>query len=452
MGWVSSQTGSFGRIEDKAYSAGGPSRQQVMAQQGQRQGAYDYSGGRGYQTGSMEPCGDWRRGNCRFGERCRFTHEGRAGGQQTQSWNQNADPARDAPRELCGDYKRGVCDRGERCRYSHGDEWDRRSQGATSVGLVPSKGRERSRSPAKPQVQATMGGNPTARFETTEGTFEAEIFLDRVPITASNFIDLAKRRFYDGIHFHRVIPNFMNQFGCPHARDPRSTNAGTGGPDDGQFKNLVTNAMERRFKGGNIQDENISRDSNKTGTLSMANVGRPNTGGSQFFINVNDNPGLDWFSPGASKHPVFGKVVSGMDVCHKISKVPTMADNPVKPIMMRAITITGATPEGGVKNNAVGAPLQGGWEQAHDPKTGRAYYANRMTGAVSWTLPEELKPRMTEPEPAAEPAAQPAAAAPAVPTGPPLPPGWEEAKDPGSGKTYWANRKTGKASWTRPTA
>merc|ERR1712151_78873 len=161
------------------------------------------------------------------------------------------------------------------------------------------------------------------------GTFKAEIYLDRVPITASNFIDLCQTGFYSGIHFHRVIPGFMDQFGCPNAKDPNSRTAGTGGPPDGEFKNLKTGQMERRTNGGNIQDENISRDTNAKGTLSMANTGRPNSGGSQFFINVANNSNLDWFSPGQSKHPVFGKVIEGMDLAIKISKVQTRDDNPV---------------------------------------------------------------------------------------------------------------------------
>merc|ERR1712194_400369 len=147
---------------------------------------------------------------------------------------------------------------------------------------------------------------------TTEGVIVAELFLDRVPITASNFIDLAKTGFYDGVHFHRVIPGFMNQFGCPNAKDPNSRKAGTGGPKDGSFKNLKTGGTEKRSNGGNIKDENISRDSNKPGTLSMANTGSPNSGGSQLFMNVADNANLDWFSPGQSKHPVFGKIIEGM--------------------------------------------------------------------------------------------------------------------------------------------
>merc|ERR1711933_77470 len=96
---------------------------------------------------------------------------------------------------------------------------------------------------------------------------------------------------------------------------------------------------EKRFGGGNIKDENISKDTNAPGTLSMANTGSPNSGGSQFFMNVADNRNLDWFSPGQSKHPVFGKITSGYDVAVKISKVKTRDDNPVVPIKMKSIEI-----------------------------------------------------------------------------------------------------------------
>merc|ERR1712187_263787 len=100
---------------------------------------------------------------------------------------------------------------------------------------------------------------------------------------------------------------------------------------------------ERRTGGGNIQDENISRDSNKPGTLSMANTGSPNSGGSQFFMNVADTNNLDWFSPGPSKHPVFGQITEGYEeVCVKISKVPTNNDNPRTPVRMNSVTIEGA--------------------------------------------------------------------------------------------------------------
>ena len=72
--------------------------------------------------------------------------------------------------------------------------------------------------------------NPIATFETSAGTFEAEIYLDTMPLTAQNFIDLANSQFYDGLHFHRVIQKFMLQFGCPFSSDAQSPKAGTGGP------------------------------------------------------------------------------------------------------------------------------------------------------------------------------------------------------------------------------
>merc|ERR1712166_527409 len=194
-------------------------------------------------------------------------------------------------------------------------------------------------------VCAADAKNPVATFDTTEGKFTAEIFLDRVPRTASNFMDLATSGFYNGIHFHRVIPGFMNQFGCPNAKNPKAGNAGQGGPPDGSFKNLVSGATEKRSNGGNIEDENISKDSNAPGTLSMANTGRPNSGGSQLFLNIGNNANLDWFSGGSSKHPVFGKIVSGMDIVTKINKAKTQRDNPVVPIKMNSITIEAGSDE-----------------------------------------------------------------------------------------------------------
>ena len=153
-------------------------------------------------------------------------------------------------------------------------------------------------------MQVGMVSNPTAVFDTTMGTITCEIYLEQMPITASNFIDLAKSGFYNGLHFHRVIPDFMDQFGCPYSRDPRSNRAGTGGPPDGTFLNLKTKTQEQRTGGGNIKDEFAAKISNLPGTLSMANTGSPNSGGSQFFMNTHHNDFLDWFTPGESKHPV----------------------------------------------------------------------------------------------------------------------------------------------------
>ena len=166
--------------------------------------------------------------------------------------------------------------------------------------------------------------NPTAAFETSLGTFTAEIFVDQMPITGSNFVRLAKEGFYDGLHFHRVIKGFMCQFGCPHSKDPNSPRAGTGDSSH-----------------GTIRDEHTAKLSNEPGTLSMANTGRPNSGGCQFFINTVHNSFLDWFSPGPSKHPVFGKIVAGMDVVQQIEASPTDAnDRPRTPVKMIGVTIS----------------------------------------------------------------------------------------------------------------
>ncbi|MCU0242201.1 MAG: peptidylprolyl isomerase [Vicinamibacteria bacterium] len=166
--------------------------------------------------------------------------------------------------------------------------------------------------------------NPIAVFDTTLGTFKAEIYSDQMPITASNFIKLAESGFYNNLHFHRVIKGFMIQFGCPHSKDPMSPRCGTGGPPH-----------------GNVQDEHppAHKISNGPGTLAMANTGQPNSGGSQFFINTVHNAYLDWFTPGQSKHPVFGKVVEGWDIVQKIEATPTRSDRPVTPVRVNSIVI-----------------------------------------------------------------------------------------------------------------
>ena len=164
--------------------------------------------------------------------------------------------------------------------------------------------------------------NPTALLETSLGNIKVELFTDQMPITANNFLKLAESGFYDGLHFHRVIKNFMVQFGCPYSKDPQSPRAGMGdGPD------------------GPIKDEHTAKISNEVGTLSMANAG-PNSGSSQFFINTKHNSFLDWFSPGDSKHPVFGKVIEGMDVLKQIESTPTDGDDrPRTPVRMNKVTV-----------------------------------------------------------------------------------------------------------------
>jgi peptidylprolyl isomerase len=128
-------------------------------------------------------------------------------------------------------------------------------------------------------------------LNTSEGEITLELYSQEMPITAGNFEKLVKEGFYDGIIFHRVIPGFMIQGGDP-------TGTGSGGP------------------GYTIKDEFSEISKNNRGTIAMANAG-PNTGGSQFFINLVDNNFLD------SKHPVFGKVIEGMEVVDKIAIVQT---------------------------------------------------------------------------------------------------------------------------------
>lgn len=139
-------------------------------------------------------------------------------------------------------------------------------------------------------------------LETSMGDVVIELY-DDMPVTAGNFLKLVESGFYDGVIFHRVIAGFMIQTGDP-------TGTGYGGP------------------GYTIPDEFSRHNRNDRGTVAMANAG-PNTGGSQFFINLVNNNYLD------RMHPVFGKVVEGMDVVDKIGNVRTDAeDRPLEDVVI----------------------------------------------------------------------------------------------------------------------
>ena len=141
-------------------------------------------------------------------------------------------------------------------------------------------------------------------LETTMGNIEIELLESTMPVTAGNFKKLVNSKFYDGVIFHRVIPNFMIQGGDP-------TGTGRGGP------------------GYTIKDEFTKNNKNDRGTISMANAG-PNTGGSQFFINTVNNNFLD------DKHPVFGKVIKGLEIVDKISNVQRNSnDKPLKDVVIK---------------------------------------------------------------------------------------------------------------------
>ena len=104
-------------------------------------------------------------------------------------------------------------------------------------------------------------------------------------------------------------------------------------PQNTSYQNLQTGQQIKRDGGGNIPDEFAAKLSNEPFTLSMANTGAKNTGGSQFFVNTVHNDFLDWFSPGDSKHPVFGKVIEGQDIVKKIEAVKTDgSDKPLTPV------------------------------------------------------------------------------------------------------------------------
>ena len=155
--------------------------------------------------------------------------------------------------------------------------------------------------------------NPIVTVETTQGTFQVELFEKRAPKTTANFRSLIKKGFYDGVKFHRVVENFMIQGGCPEG-------TGGGGP------------------GYTIEDEfHPELRHEDEGILSMANAG-PNTGGSQFFVTLVPTPWLD------DRHAVFGKVVEGIEVVREIGAAETdLTDLPLEEVVIERIT-TGDAP------------------------------------------------------------------------------------------------------------
>ena len=150
----------------------------------------------------------------------------------------------------------------------------------------------------------------TATLHTNHGPVEIELFDEDAPKTVGNFVKLAGNGFYDGLSFHRVIPDFMIQGGCPHG-------TGTGGP------------------GYQFEDE-FNQHKVERAALAMANAG-PNTNGSQFFIVTADScPWLD------GKHTVFGRVTAGMDTVDEISQVPRdQRDKPLDPVVMEKVEVVG---------------------------------------------------------------------------------------------------------------
>ena len=164
---------------------------------------------------------------------------------------------------------------------------------------------------APPLMTIDTAANYSASIRTNQGSMTVQLFASNAPKTVNNFIFLAREGFYNGLIFHRVIPQFMIQGGDP-------TGTGSGGPgykfEDEIFPDL-------QFGGA--------------GVLAMANAG-PNTNGSQFFITVAPTPHL------TGSHTIFGRVVDGQNVATAISLVPTArANRPEQPVVIEAIEITG---------------------------------------------------------------------------------------------------------------
>ncbi len=156
--------------------------------------------------------------------------------------------------------------------------------------------------------------NPIVTFQTTAGTFKAELYPGVAPNTVNNFISLVKKGFYDGTIFHRVIPGFMIQGGDPEG-------SGMGGPGYGIKGEFSANGFKNDLR-------------HTRGVLSMARSMRPNSAGSQFFVMVADAPHLD------GQYAAFGKVIEGMEAADAIvSAKRDYSDRPYEDQIMEKVTV-----------------------------------------------------------------------------------------------------------------
>jgi len=170
---------------------------------------------------------------------------------------------------------------------------------------------------ANPLEVPLCGSSMQVLMETSAGNITIDLFHGSAPDTVANFVKLVTMGHYDGLHFHRVIEDFMIQGGCPHSKDPMSRRAGTGGP--GWQIPCEPSALALKH--------------DKPGVLSMANAGR-NTGGSQFFLTTVATPWLN------GNHAVFGAVSEGMEVVKAIENCKKMpGDRPSEPQQIIRCTV-----------------------------------------------------------------------------------------------------------------
>ena len=152
------------------------------------------------------------------------------------------------------------------------------------------------------------------------GIIKLALDASAAPNTVKNFLSLAGKGYYDGLTFHRIIPGFMIQGGCPDG-------TGMGGPGYSIKGEFAANGVKNPLK-------------HKRGVISMARAMNPNSAGSQFFIMHQDAPHLD------GQYAAFGQVTEGMDVVDAIAAVPTgYADRPIEPVRIKSVTLEGETVE-----------------------------------------------------------------------------------------------------------
>lgn len=191
--------------------------------------------------------------------------------------------------------------------------------------------------PAAPAPSATPApdtakpvATQTAVISTTAGDIEIELYGEDAPKTVKNFVELAKRKYYDGLAFHRVVPGFVIQGGDPLSKDTT--------------KRAMWGSGGESIYGKTFEDElNPASPSGRRGymegTLAMANSG-PNTNGSQFFIVLS--------AQGAAhltyNYTIFGAVTKGMDVAHKIEQMGANGETPAQPVRMKKVTVKDVAP------------------------------------------------------------------------------------------------------------
>ena len=205
------------------------------------------------------------------------------------------------------------------------------SPAATTPTGTPGAGRCTSTTDA-----SKSAATPVWVLDTTMGTIRVTLFCDKAPISAQNFVDLTEKGHFDGTKFHRVIKDFMDQGGDPLTKDDtKAAQWGTGGPG-------YTIKDEFYCADGTVSyshpancPSGLGMKHDTPGVLSMANTGRPATGGSQFFLTAVATPWLD------GKHAIFGHTAdqASLDVVLAINKVPTRSDRPVTPVVINTATI-----------------------------------------------------------------------------------------------------------------